>query len=266
MKGAFRIHGPDGLLSVIPIVIGFHPADSLVLACLQGERQLLRPVVRVDLTDYWKDAENLADRMALAALQHADRAILVFYGLEVDPLHFDDLLRERGLVVLDTVFTDNAPHELDPEIAAENVGIGRVVETGRQSLRARVEFNPQADGHTNLVLVTAMFTSTSRDEYLAVNLPRAAEALREVLTVCRRVRDPVPGASTLEVTMAANLCVVAGILAYRLGDGALTRVCLDRSLRIYPAHPMSHLMIGAMSMAIRPDELDVLCGVTPEPD
>jgi hypothetical protein len=73
-----RIVGRDSLLSAIPVVVGFHPTDSVVLACLQKGSSRLGPIVRADLAQYRSDPDTLAEYLASSASKHADRCVLVF--------------------------------------------------------------------------------------------------------------------------------------------------------------------------------------------
>jgi hypothetical protein len=154
-----RITGRDSLISAIPVILGFHPADSVVLACLQKGSGRVGPIVRADLAQYRSDPETLAEYLAFGASKHADRCLLVFYGTGADPTGFDDLLRTHGMPVLGTAFVDNEPHGLHPELHAEHVGLGHVVADDREALAARVEFNPKAGNKPDLDLMTAMRNS-----------------------------------------------------------------------------------------------------------
>jgi hypothetical protein len=255
MTPVIRITGSESLLSAVPVVLGFHPTDSVVLACLQKGRKLLGPIARVDLALYWSGPDALAEQLAFSTRGHADHCVLVFYGLEVDPFGFDGMLANYGMSVVHTVFTGNEPHELHAMLHAESVLRGKVIADDREALRARVEFNDTAGIPPDQTILTAMRDSASRDEYLAANISRAQDVLPHILATCRRIADPAVGASTAVV---ANLCAVAGILAYRVGDGNLTQVCLDRAYRIDPSHRLSHVMNAAIAVGTAPEELDGL--------
>ena len=100
-----------------------------------------------------------------------------------------------------------------------------------------------------------MGDSASRDLFLAAHIGNARPALEQVLALCRHTPDPEHGTS---VVVVANLCAVAGLLAYRCGDGALAQVCLDRALRIDPAHTLSQMTVQVISVGIPPADLDRL--------
>lgn len=254
-----HIKGDADLLSVIPVLLGFHPSDSVVLACLKRGTNRVGPVARVDLSAYRMDPVSLADQLVSMASRHADEGILLFYGTETDPAGFDKMLASRGMAIINTVFVDNGPHEPHERLHAETVGAGRIVAASRQAVRDLVEYNGSEEIIPGRIsMATAMCDAGLRDEYLAANIGNAKEVLPHVLAMCRRVTDPAADASPAKTAMVANLCAVAAILAYRTGDGALAQMCLDRAVRINPLHRLAHLMMTIMSIGIRPDELDML--------
>lgn len=72
-----KISGPDGLLAVVPAMLGFHPTNSLVLMCLNGQRHRVGPVVRVDLPT-GRD-RNLTEQLTMHALNHAEEVVVITY-------------------------------------------------------------------------------------------------------------------------------------------------------------------------------------------
>jgi len=268
MTEAIHISGSEGLLTVIPVVLGFHPVDSVVVVGLLGEERRVGPVARINLADYLHDTQKMAEQMTLMMRRHTEQCVLVFYGIQADTAGLDGLLQAAGMQVQDTVFTDNTPHDLNPQVQAESVVLGRVVEIDRQMLRDRVEYN-QWIGDDNLgdrsMLYAAMADSHHRDRYLAANMSRARDVLPVLLAACRRVPDPPADASIGQVAMVANLCVSAAIMAYRIGDGAVAQVCLDRAVRVSPHHRLSHLMMSVMATGFPPEDLDRLRQAGDEP-
>jgi hypothetical protein len=257
----FLINGSEGLLSVVPMILGFHPADSVVLACMQGPKNQLRPVMRVELSDYFEDPQGMAEQLAEAALKHSESCALMFYGIAVDPYNLEDKLRECGLPVLSTVFAPNDPHELLLELQAEEVGKGKVVEPNRAALQARVEFDADSTEQADAAVLQAMGNIALRDRFMITNMTRAEQVLPALLRTCRRVPDPAPGAATTEILMVADLCATAGLFAYRLGDGALAHTCLDRALRINGNHRMTHLVLTMIASSLDPEQLDDIVAV-----
>jgi hypothetical protein len=56
--------------------------------------------------------------------------------------------------------------------------------------------------------------------------------------------------------LAAGLCSVLSMVAYRHGDGALAQLAVDRCLAAEPRYQLAHLMIAIMSAGVRPEELE----------
>lgn len=74
-----RIAEPAGLLSATPVLLGFHPRESIVVLGLRGERGRVGPVIRVDLPDRSK-LDELAEYLADRLVRHADRACVLCYS------------------------------------------------------------------------------------------------------------------------------------------------------------------------------------------
>lgn len=58
--------------------------------------------------------------------------------------------------------------------------------------------------------------------------------------------------------LAAPICSVLAVAAYRDGDGALAQVAIDRCLDAEPRHSLAHLMLSIMAVGLPPAELDVM--------
>jgi hypothetical protein len=120
---ALVVRGPDSLPALVPHLVGFHPADSLVLLGLAHERRTVRVTVRIDLPTSDADVVQVVDAWAssLMALPQsgADDVVLAVFprdeespwlGVEPDDLPHralvDELaeeLREAGIRSLDAV-------------------------------------------------------------------------------------------------------------------------------------------------------------------
>jgi hypothetical protein len=260
MSGTIRVAGREGLLSAIPVLLGFHPADSVVIACL-GKNNRVAPVIRVDLAAYLSGPVVLADQLGRSMTQFADRGVLVFYGIEADPHDLVGMLVDRGVCILVTVFVDNDPQVLHPAIHAEYVGQGRVVAGSREALRFWVEFDEMSNTTPDPDIIACMHDRVSRDVFLATHIGDARATLARVLSTCRRVADPEGAAPT---AVLANLCAAAAFLAYRTGDGALAQICCDRALRVEDRHGLAQVLLQAMSVGITPEQLDSLVeGIAP---
>lgn len=161
-QAPIRISGPVGLLAAVPTMLGFHPADSIVLMCMTGEHNAIGPVARVDLPR-GRD-RNLITYLTGTALTHADRvAIVCFPPRRRRPPILDDLvaeLRSAGVGVLSVLvvhagrvweapapgrlrLTDSLPapghqHPTAQALAVANVLTGRAVLADRDQLRASI--------------------------------------------------------------------------------------------------------------------------------
>ena len=78
-----RVGSADGVLAVVPHLLGFHPSDSLVMLGIGGPHARIRLAFRYDLPDP-PDEELAADIAAHAvtvlARQHLTVAVAVAYG------------------------------------------------------------------------------------------------------------------------------------------------------------------------------------------
>lgn len=103
-----RVGSADGILAVVPHLLGFHPADSLVMLGIGGPHARIRLAFRYDLPDP-PDDEITADiaEHAISVLrrQHLPMAIAVGYGpgAAVTPVMdvLTPALREAGLSIQD---------------------------------------------------------------------------------------------------------------------------------------------------------------------
>ena len=157
-----KISGPDGLLAVVPAMLGFHPADSLVLLCLNGRRRRVGPVIRVDLPPGRDRA--LTEQLTAHALNHAEEVVVVTYqeSRRRPPLLSDVLAEfERAGVEVMAVFSVRdglarpartrseershpgfpLPGDDDPQVtglAAARVLAGRGILANREQLRRSI--------------------------------------------------------------------------------------------------------------------------------
>jgi len=101
-----RISGAAGLISAVPVLLGFHPAESLVVLGMRGGRRRLGPAMRIDLPtpDHLLPVvECLADH----AERQADRVAVFCYSDSAHARQALELLldacRDRYLGVLDAI-------------------------------------------------------------------------------------------------------------------------------------------------------------------
>lgn len=58
--------------------------------------------------------------------------------------------------------------------------------------------------------------------------------------------------------VAPAIAWVLAVAAYRVGDGVLANLAVDRALRVDPTYPAAHLLIEFMCSGLHPQQLDVL--------
>jgi hypothetical protein len=157
-----RVSGPMGILAAIPILLGFHPRRSLVVACLAGPCRRVGPVIRVDLPSGLDGGQALM--LAGHAHVHADEVVVVAYQDTKTRRPFLDqvlrALRAAEIPVADVwVVRDGTawlartraeqqahrgfpvPDENDPEVqelAAVTAYSGRAVLESREALAASI--------------------------------------------------------------------------------------------------------------------------------
>lgn len=76
MTAVMRARGPADLIAVIPVLLGFHPRESLVAVVVEGDRQRLGFRVRVDLPSP-EHAEAVADQVVAYLGVHEPREVLL---------------------------------------------------------------------------------------------------------------------------------------------------------------------------------------------
>lgn len=342
---ALRISGPDGLLAVVPIMLGFHPADSLVMICLSGGGRRVGPVARVDLPR--GHDRNLADHLAAHALHHADAVALVAYQdtRRRPPLLADTTaaMGRVGVDVLDSLIVCDGmarsavgtraerplagfpvPGADDPQVqslAAAAALAGRTTLPDRTTLRRSIApptgyrlreaercITAAASGRPLLVGASAgpaasrrraaaplpaidllsceptdltdrglaqvsMFGEVGADVAAAlavgmIDIPFRDRVIEVAIADLDQPWLPmlISCATWTPPSLAAPLCAVLAIVAYRHGDGALAQLAVDRSLDAEPRYSLAHLMIDVMAAGLHPDSLVPAFTSTPDDD
>ncbi|HEY5880904.1 MAG TPA: DUF4192 domain-containing protein [Nakamurella sp.] len=263
-----RINDPGGLLAVAANTLGFHPTDSLVLACFTGDRCVLGPVARVDLPR-GRDP-GLVCYLTGTALTHADRvAVLCYPRRRRRPAIVDALVAElvhAGIGVMSVLIVHAGrvweapsarplrltegfplPGDDDPTVralAAENALAGRVVLADREQLRASIA-GPRGPrrrvAERAIAAVTQGHgarlpdTADPPDRMLGLGIngldgPSRVKMLPErIIRVIDCALAEVNDTGTVDVELAAELAVACRQIPIR--DGVLVRgiFALDRT-------------------------------------
>lgn len=77
-QARIRLNGPTDLLTTVPLLLGFHPADSLVVVGLIGGE--LQCTFRVNLPGSADHLEHLPDLTAQLSLNNCDGCVVIGYG------------------------------------------------------------------------------------------------------------------------------------------------------------------------------------------
>ncbi len=246
------LSGVDGLLSAVPALLGFHPAESLVLLCLAGPRRRVGPVLRIDLPStagpaVSMDAQTWAS-LASTAARYADEVAVIVYTDQPNTVDLDVLraAMDRVCPVLDVIAVPNNPHQVSAELVAANACQGRAVLTSREQLARSVEHQQEM---APAPVLAELASITGRDALIARMLPDP-DAVATLVTAAQSTPNTDPP--------AADVCAALAVLAYRHGNGALAQVAIDRTLRTAPDHRLAHLMLAVMATGMPPADLDTL--------
>lgn len=166
-SATFTARSPEDLLAVVPAVLGFHPAESLVMLTFGGRRPFH---ARVDLPHVPDDTDAVVETLLAPALrQRPDKVLFIAYSADAGlaaatALRASDVFDDRGFAVLAPLRSDGsswfrvrrgeAPEAADPHpydvrthsLTAQNVLDGRVTLDSRAALAATVAADPGAVG------------------------------------------------------------------------------------------------------------------------
>jgi hypothetical protein len=237
---ALVVRGPDSLPSLVPHLVGFHPARSLVVLGLAPDTHCVRVTVRVDLPalDLRDDDAMLPWVSAFDALRRAeatDVILLVYPGDDEDPWagpvaadlprrHLVDLLGDeleaRGVAMLDALcISGQRLRSYVCDLSACCPREGRVVDA-TEGLRVRALFVEQ--GSAPLAKREDLLTALAErpaDDPLRARIARSRDGIVSRLPagvevrVTQHVEDlRAWGAEPRGSTTLARLVVVAGWL------------------------------------------------------
>jgi hypothetical protein len=261
---AYVARSPVDLIALVPLVLGFHPDDSVVLLTFGGPGRSFH--ARVDLPMSPADQEDVADMLGQAVRANdLGQAALVLYSDDEQvcaamAAAVVERLARLGCEVLDVLRVDDGryvelpedgspgtPYDLQTHpFTARHVFEGKVVHGDRAALADTLIGTDEDDA-------IAVAQSATRFADVLLNLDQEPAVLRtEARWVRRRVRQRVRDARALDVGDAARMLVLAAIKPTRdvawaevTRRGAVPHVELWRELvRRAPRH----LVPGAASL------------------
>lgn len=233
----FTARTPVDLLALVPIVIGFHPEDSVVLLTFDTRPQGVSRAVnrgeafqaRVDLPVVEHEQRAVARILRDVAAQHqVRRAALVLYSDDAGAVHsFADLLvpdlLDDGVEVIEVLRVDGEHYfrVADPEdtgasfdlrshpLTAAGVFEGRVVHESRNALRDTL-VGTNAEEIQNVADVADAFAATPEAEALQAGtapVALAAQARWLQATIGHHVDEP----TSLSTHDAGRMVVLLGV-------------------------------------------------------
>jgi hypothetical protein len=155
------------------------------------------------------------------------------------------------------------PTAMAPDAAEHVLRIGPIP-AAVTDLVERAFLQVSATGEVTAPVATALVVMLT-DELVrdAVMIRAVAEIHRPWLPML------IASATWTPDALAAPLCSVLAMVAYRHGDGALAQIAVDRCLAAEPRNSLAQVMIAIMSAGVRPEELERIARAglqAPEPD
>lgn len=246
-----RISTPDDILATVPVLLGFHPADSVVFVGLHGERKRAGLTARLDIQDYLANPARNVERMAdMYSRNDIADVLVVFYGHEPD-LGIRQLFVEHDVAVLDVLHAGNEPHQLLPVLVEQNALHGRSVLPNREALVGSVTYRAGTRADNLDALLAVMGNVHERDRLVTVAVQQWKRILPLLITACQAAGDDLG-------EVACNLLATTAIAAYRAGDGALALEALQRSEHVDREHALSALLMTVITAGVPPEFLDGL--------
>lgn len=250
-----RISSPSDLITAVPYLIGFTPAESVVLVGLSGGR--LAVTIRIDISD---GEAGLSKAMGIA-YEQVEQVLLIAYTeqmlpqwLTMPPACSDALLvtggRWRSLLCTNPACcpAEGTPLTGDvPAVAAAAVAAGLVAMASRDEVTASLQPGPATQ--QGCEQATALAPIADRDRaWLAIEASFAAgEDLHAI------------GAHYLHIARhcaqdrhAAAAWFLYAWTAWRSGDGVRAETALALVFALDPAYSAARLLQAALQAGINP--------------
>ncbi len=225
---------PGDLVAMVPLAMGFHPRDSVVLITFVARGSGFH--ARVDLPLEGSEQLEVAELLATAAVTNRiRRAAVLLYTDDVAVAEAQGAvllarLLEVGIEVIDVLRVEDelffpVPEDGDPGTAydlsshrftAEHVFTGGVVERDRGALADSLVGTDEDDATAVALAATRYADLVAVTGDRASNTGRGSEFWRdEARWLQRRVREHLAGATCPGPAEAARLLVLASVVATR---------------------------------------------------
>jgi uncharacterized protein DUF4192 len=165
----FHVHTPTDLVAVVPVMLGFHPRDSVVLLTFGAAGTSFH--ARVDLPVARAEQEEVADVLLGAVVSNrAERVAVLLYteDVEVAQSQFELLLGrllDRGIEIIDVLRVDDGRWHSLPEDGSP----GTAYDLGVHAFTALGVFEGQVV-HRDRAELADTLVGTDEDDALAVAL------------------------------------------------------------------------------------------------
>ena len=200
--------GPEDLLAMVPIVIGFAPTDSVVMLTFEAAHAFH---ARIDLPERTDPVRDVVDALLTPARRHrVGRVAFVFYAAEPEPVRptwraLRSACAEHGIAVVEALRTDGerwypllggdrrlrelgVAYDVSAHpFAAQAVLSGRVTHPSRAALAAQLHPDPRRTAAVDAALAAtvveppvdpARAEALVRTHLAAVTVPEDAQAAR----------------------------------------------------------------------------------------
>lgn len=251
------------LVAIVPVVLGFHPRDSVVLLTFGAPGAAFH--ARVDLPVEVAEQEEVADLLVGAvSANHVERVAVLLYTDDVEAAHAQSTLLlgrllERGVEVIDVLRVDDGRWHVWPEdgspgtaydleghpFTAQGVFEGHVVHQDRAELADTLVGTDEDDGVEVALAATrfADFLASSAETGLLRTEARWLQSF---------IRSHVTTTGAISAADAGRLLVLASILATRdVAWAEITRASSGGHVELWRGlvrQAPRHLLPGAASL------------------
>jgi hypothetical protein len=252
------MRSPADVIHTVPYLLGFHPAESIVLICLQG------PAVKLTARMDVSDGPDTFSQLHQTVASHGDDALLVLYSeldapawLQEQALQFKDAMQVRAGRWF-SLICDNPrccppggtelPEAADSVVAATAVAAGLAPAASREDLTATLRPRQVTAAATEAAL--ALSSIPTRDAaWLAIE-EHATGDLDQLMAIAQQYLD-IARHCPQDATACAPWFLYAWA-TWRTGSSARPNTVLDIIRAIDPTYAAAELLSHALLRAVDP--------------